>query len=453
MWTKLRLRNFKAYEDSGEVELTPLTILIGPNSGGKSSILKALLVLRQTAECRDVKVPLHTDGPYCSLGEYGDFVFKGDKTSQVSFELAWELPDEARARRYRIQRRVIVRGKSRLTAEVTPTPTSFHVTWGLRRGRLVVNHLAYGYRDDTVLIRLNRLTGGAYVPESVTVPVSWRPPKSRAYAPERFFQLPAELLLNASAQDEHPSWTLWPRLQEAQAALEQQISATWYVGPLRYDPRRTYQVSAERPSDVGLKGERTVDALYVAKRDARASTDSLKEWVQRIGLADDIDLERLKASFHSLVVADRLGYRANVVDAGFGVSQLFPILMEAFYAPPYSTILLEQPEIHLNPRIQAGLGDVFVDLVLNAHKQFIIETHSEHLISRIRTAIAKGQIAAGDVSVYYCSLEENAGRVLRLPITELGEFEQWPEGFFEDEVREAFARTQAVFESKGAATR
>ena len=443
MWTRLRLRNFKAYEDTGDIDLTPLTILIGPNSGGKSSILKALLALRQTAECRDPSVPLHTDGAYCSLGEYTDFAYRGDRKRAVGFDLGWKMPEVPR---YTFRRRIVAGEK---TQQYPALPTSFSVSWAFKSARLVVQRLSYGLPDGTVLIALERTSGGAYAPSSGVFTRGWKPAKLREYSPDRFYQFPVSLVARAVAREDESGWHIWSRVQESVAALDQQIRSTWYLGPLRYDPLRTYQVSAERPSDVGLKGERAADAFRVAKREARASTQSLTEWVQKIGLADDVDLERLKASFHSLIVADKLGHRANIVDTGFGVSQVFPILMESFYAPANSTILLEQPEIHLNPSVQAGLGDVFVSLVRIARKQFIIETHSEHLISRIRTAIARGDVSVDDVSVYYCSLGESGGTVKRLPVTNLGEFTEWPSGFFEDEVKEAMARTQAVFERQG----
>lgn len=439
MWSRLRLVNFKAYRDTGELRLAPLTILIGPNSGGKSSILKALLVLRQTAECRDWQIPLLTDGPYCSLGQYADFVHGGDRKEQVVFSLSWD-PAELRT--------TIARdpgGQWRTIGPAKEIANSFSVTWALKGSNLVVDRMSYTYPDGRTLISLERKEKGAYLPSS-DVAQQWNPAKSKDYRPWRFFQLSSALF-----RGDRGGFATWSPMRAAESALERQIANTWYLGPLRHDPRRTYQVSAERPSDVGLKGERAIDAFYVTSHSRATSpnVEVLRTWLEQVGLASNITLDRLKASFHSLVVGDRLGYRANVVDAGFGFSQVFPILMEALYAPSGSTLLLEQPEIHLNPSVQAGLADIFVDLVKRTGKQFIVETHSEHLISRIRTAIGRGDIDASEVLVYYCSLGERGGEARLLPISDLGEFESWPDGFFEEEITEALARAHAVLARGG----
>jgi predicted ATPase len=252
-------------------------------------------------------------------------------------------------------------------------------------------------------------------------------------------------------------------LADFQLAFEELFSRTYYLGPLREYPRRQYTWAGAQPADMGQRGERVVDALLASREQDKISRGPgrsktkwtveqfVADWLRKLGLIHEFRVEPIAKSSNIYRVLVRKSPDTSsvlITDVGFGVSQILPVLTLCYYVPEGSTLLLEQPEIHLNPSIQAGLGDVFVDLVRNAGKQFIIETHSEHLISRIRTAIARGSIGVKDVSVYYCSLEAQAGRVRRLPITDLGEFEEWPEGFFEDEVREAFARTQAVFESK-----
>jgi|YNPNPStandDraft_1061719.scaffolds.fasta_scaffold130547_2 predicted ATPase len=92
MWTSIRVQNFKGYEDTGEIPLKPLTFLIGPNSGGKSTLLQVFLLLRQTVESRDLTSTVISNGDYVELGAYQDYVFLNDKNRWVEMALTWVPP-------------------------------------------------------------------------------------------------------------------------------------------------------------------------------------------------------------------------------------------------------------------------------------------------------------------------------------------------------------------------
>jgi predicted ATPase len=98
MLTKLNIRNFKAWRDTGEIRLAPITVFFGTNSSGKSSLLQLLLMLKQTAESPDRRRVLHP-GDFntpVELGTYRDLVFEHDIGNRISFRLEWTLPDALR---------------------------------------------------------------------------------------------------------------------------------------------------------------------------------------------------------------------------------------------------------------------------------------------------------------------------------------------------------------------
>ena len=107
----------------------------------------------------------------------------------------------------------------------------------------------------------------------------------------------------------------------------------------------------------------------------------------------------------------------NLADAGFGGSQVIPIIVEGFFAQEDSLILLEQPEIHLHPRAQGVLGDLLVDIA-NEGRRLIVATHSEHMLGRIQTNIAEGSISKDDVAVYYFQPGETGTRVRELALND-----------------------------------
>ncbi|MCH8310662.1 MAG: AAA family ATPase, partial [Chloroflexi bacterium] len=87
MLTRLRIKNLKGLRDTGDMAIRPLTFLIGPNSAGKSTVIEALLMIRQTVDSRDMKNPLLIDGPYVKLNSYRDLIFGHDTKNQLSIEL------------------------------------------------------------------------------------------------------------------------------------------------------------------------------------------------------------------------------------------------------------------------------------------------------------------------------------------------------------------------------
>jgi predicted ATPase len=146
----------------------------------------------------------------------------------------------------------------------------------------------------------------------------------------------------------------------------------------------------------------------------------------------------------------------KITDVGFGVSQVLPALVQAFYCPPHSTVWMEQPEIHLHPQVQAELADVFISATqarqdsVERHVQLIVESHSEHFLNRLQRRVAEGVLAPEDVAVYFCRRAGSATELEPLRLNVLGEIENWPENFFGDEMADIAARTLAAMHSKRA---
>jgi predicted ATPase len=143
--------------------------------------------------------------------------------------------------------------------------------------------------------------------------------------------------------------------------------------------------------------------------------------------------------------------RLQLNEIGAGFSQLIPVLL-ACYQHDESLIAIEQPELHLHPALQAELGDVFINEALGRHpdemsaNQFIIETHSEHILLRILRRIretsvgretGKPAITPDDVAVLYVENRGDHSVVYEMPVNHQGELvRDWPGGFFEEGLRE-----------------
>ena len=128
----------------------------------------------------------------------------------------------------------------------------------------------------------------------------------------------------------------------------------------------------------------------------------------------------------------------NLADVGYGCSQILPILVAGFSRPKGTTLVIEQPELHLHPKAQAELGTFLFDL-WKRNMQLFIETHSEHLLLRLQSHIASGELHPSEVMVYYVYTDQNKKKDAKLlPIGSDGIFmQEWPEGFFPERLREA----------------
>lgn len=256
-----------------------------------------------------------------------------------------------------------------------------------------------------------------------------------------------------------------------------------YLGPLRMAPQRYYTINDQSVSSVGSRGESAITYLYkdsLRGVDSRKMVDELNFYCKKFEIPYEISLhqasfkhEFISSPVVSLVLRDRrTGVDVAPTDVGFGVSQILPILVEGIGRSKHSlkgaasklkssstklissiasrTICVEQPEIHLHPRLQAELADFFVDTAVPANGrlkrrgtlrpvQWIIETHSELLMLRLQKRIRQGRLRKEDISVVYVEPKGRFGSDIKeLRLDDDGEFlDLWPSGFFVESMSEA----------------
>jgi predicted ATPase len=140
-----------------------------------------------------------------------------------------------------------------------------------------------------------------------------------------------------------------------------------------------------------------------------------------------------------------------LTDVGFGVSQVLPVVTLLQYVPRRSTVILEQPEIHLHPLAQANLADVIINAAIHRGVQVIVESHSEHLLLRLQRRIAEEQIGSDDVALYFCDITDRGSVLERLQLDLLGKIENWPMNFMGDAFGEAAEAEKARLRRMAAA--
>jgi predicted ATPase len=431
MLTHLDLKNFRAFQ-SLQIRLAPITIFVGPNNSGKSSILSALRLLAQTVRNEDFKIPLLLNGSFGQFGTYRDLVYQNLKKRSVGISIGTSLSRRVPAKEanlnlsfsYRAQRREVILAESVLTDEADRKVYATKNTADPLRHVAEIFGTKNGSQPSTGATRRVRMF--------------------------HFLVQPYQFFSNI------------PRLTSEQARVYQIVDAAFqdliralrsleYLGPFRAEPKRTNLFSGESPTSVGVDGARAIDMLasdYLRRgRRKKELLNRVMAWLVRAMIAKDVKIKSLSDRHFEVMVQHPITEELeNLADVGYGSSQVLPVIAGGYNMPPDSTFVVEQPELHLHPKAQSELGDFFRDLY-QKKVQSIVETHSEHLILRLQAHVARGQIKADELIVYYVYPKGNLKTIERLTVNQDGVFkEDWPQGFFEERLKEITALARAPLE-------
>lgn len=447
MLTMLSADNFKSWPKLGPMRLARITGLFGANSSGKSSILQLLLMLKQTADSPDRAQVFYlgeekSEKSLAVLGNIDDVLHKGAAERRIACALAWTIDQPLDVRNPEDPNASpILRGSDiEFECEVESLPGK----------RLSVTNMQYSFSRHQFSMRLRGNESGRYDVSASGHAfefkrIQGRPPESFP-PPVKCYGFPDQV--RAAFQNAGV-------LSDLEFEFERQMQRTYYLGPLREFPFRDYRWSGAEPVDMGRRGEKVVSALLAARqRGARVGSGRgrrlLEEWVaqrlKELGLIHHFEIEEIKKEsnlYRVSVQRSTDSERVLLPDVGFGVSQVLPVVVICYYVPRGSTILLEQPEIHLHPRAQEALADVLIDAVEKQDVQIIVESHSEHLMRRLQRRIAEEKLAANDVALYFCNAKNGASELVPLELNLVGEIENWPTGFFGDEMNEIAAMHKA----------
>lgn len=451
MLTSLRIENFKAWKDTGAIRLAPLTVIFGANSAGKSSLGHLLLALKQTSLSTDWRRALHLGdaNSLIDLGKFVDCVHGHDLSVPMSFHLAWRLPQVLEVNDP-LQKKTRYRGdqldlKVILEAGKADQPEVTELIFALKDNNITTLDVEYT-RNKQRQFAMGSETYNFVRTQGRTWPLD---------EPEKFYRISEQ----TRARFQNAAF-----LSDFALATESMLGKLHYLAPLRDAPKRTYLWSGEMQDHVGFKGEYAIAAILAAQEQKRLLNrgprcrqlpfgEFIAGWLKELGIIHSFSVQPVAAGrqeYEVLVKTHAGASEVKITDVGFGVSQVLPALVEAFYCPPGSVVWMEQPEIHLHPQVQAKLADVFISAIksrensVDRNVQLIIESHSEHFLNRLQRRIAEGEITPQDVAIYFCKRSGKETVLDSLQVNIFGEIENWPEDFFGNEMEDLTARTVAA---------
>ena len=421
MITELEAGNFKSWKDTGTLRMAPLTALFGANSSGKTSLLQVLLMLKQTVERpSDWKNTLDfgDEDSLVNLGSFDDVIYHHKPNLSLRFSVSWQLPEKLIIQDPRDSPRVPIE-----------TNTLAFSTSIVKIDRQLVTSEGFRYGAGRRYFSIQWATDGS----------------GRSYGDGDLVFMPGSLFRCYGVRDRSPGNPKFPFWQ-FEEAFEQLFSHICYLGPRREYPRSHYTWEGDHPEGVGQHGRDMVSALFSGRMQLLNLDEQVPRWLQRLGLIDSYRLAPVsdrENGYEFLVTKHKGGSEVRLMDVGFGVSQILPVLILCYYVPAGSILILEQPEAHLHPKVQSDLADVLIDVVKNRKLQIILESHSEHLLHRLTRRIAEGEISADDTALYFCQINEGTSEIQQLKLDEYGNASNWPRDFFGDDTGDVFERAKA----------
>jgi len=400
MITNIRFKTYKSYKNWQDFKLKPLTILFGKNSSGKSALTKLPTMIEEALKgTSNEPIKLNNNG--VELGaEFKDLLYGRVETEVLEFKLSALVKDNFNELS---EEKLEVKIASNIGSNNSPRI----IYWKLNDRVFTYNHYNNTYIDETDDEEYNCEFNGFCL----------------------------DLLLYKNREGSG----------DATERAKMKIS-TSYFGPFRDIPKSSYTESQfQKTNQFGIKGE---NAYYYLIKDSQTHERKLlhdvSNWYKQNfdGWGIDVfkDIQRPNYSIELIKKHPKLNI--NITNVGQGMSQVLPLIVRAYYkAEKPTTIIMEQPELHLHPGAHGNLAQLFAESLTDKNKQYIIETHSQNFILRIRRLIAEGKFNKNDLALYWIDFDEerNESNIKEIQVDELGKVDFWPENIFSESLDETIA--------------
>lgn len=401
MITNITLENFKCFRYIS-VDPKLITVFIGPNGTGKSGVLQALLLLKQS---RDNVDPLRLEGDLVGV-EPNSFMFRGPRpgTNVVNLSFSGDSEVDAEGEKVRANFEMFL---------------SFDGDGGLRGKWATTKFPVSGV---TVAVSANHQNRTA----SIDTPRS-----TLTYNPGP--GLNGFQLMGLGQRDpQFAGYVL--RASQTPASIFANMRT---VPAARGLTRETYQLGPNLSSDIpgaaglGAQEEETVTTLAYSRRDVEKVSQLMKN-VTGVGFRTDTVPPQSAMPVSESLVGD-----FSLAMEGFGTNALVHLLFEVVRAVPGATVLIEEPEIHLHPKAQADLASVLVEQAKADEKQLVMTTHSEHIVGRLLTSVAEGKLSADELAIYsFEKDDEGVCSASEIEVNERGQVTGGLKSFFETDLDE-----------------
>lgn len=521
--TELRIKNFKGIKEFQYEDIKPITLLSGTNSGGKTSFIQSLLMIKQTIDFGNADSPIVLNGYFTRLGMFKNVVHKGEDYIEFEFVDSMSSKND-RTKKMNVQRLLnmnLFRNLEIIT-ELSNLTDFNEGSINEARNRIISNRRK---RKNSNLFKMEKIkyriiisqksnSDIPYIKEldisviekdtNVSHDITFKNTRMNNYdistnsllfvdnwniyenvKTENFFKLflgkniytVEEKSFFSKMKVDFSGLSIVPfsfRLFGDQIVNTDLINSVIgimisyfqtidFIGPLREEPKSLYLKETDIVKEIGIKGENAGfifasnkdkefdcpffdDETYKYTTKKTTLEDGVNYWLNdKFGLAKKISANKYKENnIYELEVTNYKNITTSISSVGFGVSQIFPIIVSALTSPEDSILIFEQPEIHLHPKVQSLLFDFIYGIhKTSKNKKIIIETHSDHLINKYRIhRILSSDDIQKSIDLFFTNPEHCTLDCIEFD--EFGNLDEWPVGFFDQSAED----TKTIFQKQ-----
>ncbi len=447
---QLLMENIRSFQGKNIIPIRPITLLVGENSSGKTTILGALNAVIQKG------TPIFIDfnkAPF-QFGRFEDIVTKrggragSEKTIGIGFSHSDFFENEENGR-----------------------PSLFYSTFSNNDGKFALNGFISFFGKEAIRITVESKKSNYKVDilaEIFSLKKNEKVKKFSVFNIEETLSDFYTLIDKAAISNVNISPLMQMRdlysilffnrddFKKKSSVREVFLKLDYLTfrdtrdtrlsnsAPIRSKAKSTYESFEDIYSPEGDHIPYVIERAWRTKEDERI-IKSLYDFGEKSGLFKKItvhDFGTFGSKFELKIVIQK-GYPRNILFVGYGIPQVLPIIVESIRIPKKSIITLQQPEVHLHPKAQAALGSFFAAVAKADNKTFVIETHSDYIIDRIRLEVAEKKLSPDDVVIVYTELKDGITQVYPIYVNEHGDISGAPSSyrkFFLDEQQKLFSR-------------
>jgi predicted ATPase len=440
--TKITIENFKCFKSKTEIELGKLTLLTGANSSGKSSIIYSVLGAIQSGE---FPFQFSTNGKYVNMGDFSEIVYNHNKRAEI--KLGFTFANGAIHQIETVWKEDLSNNLPKLTG-LKALSDYFELSIKYSKKKYIVD-FKYNPENDPQNKLMSPDIYRKFLSNMTDLLDNAKPKKSKENKVENndkeFSKLFDEMTKSQDVKGleiEELSFGKNILFNDGNLKLQQifdTISKLFnsydrnlnFISSFRLHPDRGYLETSKADLKISNDGKGYLDQIMSWETKKSKKLFDLIKILKKLNLLEELQPKRTEGGkFDLLVKTKKDGIFTSLYDVGFGISQFLPIVVSDLQLPKSSTMYIAQPEIHLHPSIQSSFGDYLIEQVKTQSKNYVIETHSEYLLNKIRLGIVKGEINESDVKIIFVDNHLSETTTHKISFNKLGQILNAPDNFF-----------------------
>lgn len=432
---KISISNFKSIKRLNNFEIKPFTVISGNNSTGKSSFIQLLLILKQTVELDSYRIPFYLDGYLYKVNEYKDIIYNKNLKNMLKVSLEFNKKEASQIENYQ---KDFFNIYEEYNVSIYFQIDFTNETLFVREIGLKID-LPHGQKDQSITMKL--IEGENYYIETNTALFGEGLWNAISEATVKFSSLyPSYYINNETLEKE------FFKIDWIKNIVNSFLFNMYYIGPIRMQALDEYNFSRQH-KNVGTMGENVAQILeeyaeqpteffkiiekeegITYQKEIKPLSEAVNYWMCEVfDVAKDIQSVKENETY-KIILTSKSGLSTSIKHVGFGISQLLPIIVEALRMTTGGVLIVEQPEIHLHPKLQSLLYDFLYGLTLQG-KSIIVETHSSHFITRMRRRIAEDKNNEMATRINLTFIENEIFKTIQLD--DFGTLDYYPEDFIE----------------------